>query len=220
MSINSESQSRALPRGPHGLTREEVEGSQRERLLWAIAEAVAEKGFIATTVSDVISRAKVSRTTFYQLFTDKLDCFLAANVTASEIMVGHLESELQRIDQTPNLSVQERFNQLLSSYLDSVAGLAGFAKVFLVEVYAAGAPAVAQRRDLLGAFIDLVVESRWGVDEGILTEPELRAIAEVMVSALSLNATTALAVDDIEAIGKIKDAASITIARLLPSANQ
>ena len=216
MSANSEPQVRALPRGPHGLTRAEVEGSQRERLLWAIAEAVAEKGFIATTVSDIISRAKVSRTTFYQLFTDKLDCFLAANLVASEILVGHLESELRRIDQTPNLSVQERFDQLLSSYLDSVAGLAGFAKVFLVEVYAAGAPAVAQRRDLLGTFIDLVVESRWGVDEGMISETELRAIAEVMVSALSLNATTALAVDDIDAIGKIKHSASITIALLLP----
>lgn len=181
---------------------------------------MAEKGFIATTVSDIISRAKVSRTTFYQLFTDKLDCFLAANLTASEILVGHLEAELQRIDQAPNLSVQERFEQLLSSYLDSVAGLAGFAKVFLVEVYAAGAPAVAQRRDLLGAFIDLVVESNWGVTEGIITETELRAIAEVMVSALSLNVTTSLAVGDIDAIGKIKHSAAITIALLLPTASQ
>jgi AcrR family transcriptional regulator len=38
----------------------------------------AEKTFAATTVGDLVSRASVSRTTFYKLFTDKRDCFDAA----------------------------------------------------------------------------------------------------------------------------------------------
>src|SRR5690606_30880284 len=67
-----------LPRGPHGLPREEVERSQRERLLTAAAEAVAEKGYASMSVADILKGASVSRTTFYQLFDDKLDCFLAA----------------------------------------------------------------------------------------------------------------------------------------------
>ncbi|NLC98473.1 MAG: TetR/AcrR family transcriptional regulator [Actinomycetales bacterium] len=215
MTVEHEPQERALPRGPHGLTRAEVEESQRDRLMWAIAEAVAEKGYNATTVADVISRAKVSRTTFYQLFNDKLACFLAANLAASELLIGVLDGELKRIDAMPDMSARARFDLLLSTYLDSLTGLASFAKVFLVEVYAAGAPAVAQRRELLGKFVELVVESRWGFDEGHLTETELKAVAEVVVAAVSLHATTALAVGDIDGIASIKDSLGVTLDRIL-----
>lgn len=210
-------QSRALPRGPHGLSRAEVEESQRDRLLWAVAEAVAEKGYNATTVADIISRAKVSRTTFYHLFADKLACFLAANLAASELLIDVLEAELKRIDALRDISVQGRFELLLATYLDSMTALASFARVFLVEVYAAGELAVAQRRELLGKFVELVVASGWGIDEGLLTKGELKATAEVVVSALSLHATTALAVGDFDGIAAIKDSLGVTLNRILGS---
>ncbi len=38
----------------------------------------AEKTYAGTTIADVVSRATVSRTTFYKLFNDKRDCFDAA----------------------------------------------------------------------------------------------------------------------------------------------
>ena len=69
---------RQLPRGRHRLTREEVTASQRGRMLEAMAEAVAEKGYTHMAVADVVSGAGVSRETFYQHFADKEDCFLAA----------------------------------------------------------------------------------------------------------------------------------------------
>jgi AcrR family transcriptional regulator len=52
--------------------------SQRTRILQAMAEATAERGYAAATVSQVIERAGVSSATFYELFHDKEDCFLAA----------------------------------------------------------------------------------------------------------------------------------------------
>src|SRR6266511_4356448 len=67
-----------LPRGPHSLPRDVVVSSQRARIVRGLIEVVAEKGYVATTVADVIGRAGVSRTTFYQQFKDKEDCFLLA----------------------------------------------------------------------------------------------------------------------------------------------
>ena len=67
-----------LPRGRHGLTRAEVESSQRDRLLDAMADAMSEQGYVATPVADVIKRAGVSRESFYELFSSKLDCFMSA----------------------------------------------------------------------------------------------------------------------------------------------
>ena len=53
---------RTLPRGPHGLPGEVVAGSQRSRLAEAVAQAVDEKGYAATTVADIVGRVGVSRT--------------------------------------------------------------------------------------------------------------------------------------------------------------
>jgi AcrR family transcriptional regulator len=51
---------------------------QRNRILAAAVEAVAEVGYARMTVAQVISRARVSRKTFYDVFTDREDCFLTA----------------------------------------------------------------------------------------------------------------------------------------------
>lgn len=67
-----------LPRGRHKLAAEVVRASQRERLLRAMVESVAEHGYEGTTVPRVVAAARVSRNAFYEFFADKADCFLAA----------------------------------------------------------------------------------------------------------------------------------------------
>jgi AcrR family transcriptional regulator len=52
--------------------------NQRERMLAAAAQAVAERGYAHTNVADIIAIARVSRRTFYEHFRDKEDCLLAA----------------------------------------------------------------------------------------------------------------------------------------------
>jgi AcrR family transcriptional regulator len=68
-----------LPRGKHGLPREEVIRSQRERLLGAAARVCAERGYDATTVATILAEAGVGRETFYELFEDRRDCVLEAH---------------------------------------------------------------------------------------------------------------------------------------------
>src|SRR3954451_4295790 len=62
---------RVLPRGRHAAPREVVAESQRERLLVAMAEATAAKGYANVAVADVIERAGVSRRSFYEHFANK-----------------------------------------------------------------------------------------------------------------------------------------------------
>jgi AcrR family transcriptional regulator len=77
MTVQPETADR-LPRGPHGLTREQVQASQRQRILDAALEVVGEQGYAAATVADITTAAGVSRTTFYEQFRNKLDAFLTA----------------------------------------------------------------------------------------------------------------------------------------------
>lgn len=52
--------------------------SQRERIIDALVGSCAAKTYAATTISDIVARASISRTTFYKHFPDKRACFDAA----------------------------------------------------------------------------------------------------------------------------------------------
>jgi AcrR family transcriptional regulator len=77
-----------LPGGHHGLSREQILESQRERLLAAIVQEVAGKGYRATTITEVVKLASVSTRDFYEHFDGKEPCFLAAFAAVYD----HLES--------------------------------------------------------------------------------------------------------------------------------
>ena len=130
-----------LPRGPHQLDREVVRASQRGRLLDAMAEVVAERGYAATTVADVIGAAGVSRKTFYEHFRDKEDCFLAAYDAGVDLLLGAVRDAGET-----GGDLIERARARTRRYLETLAAEPAFARTFLIEVAAAGPAALAYRR--------------------------------------------------------------------------
>ena len=70
------------------MPREEAERNQRERLFAAMVASVAEKGYEATTVADLVELSGVSRSAFYRTSSDKEECFLAACEALVEPTVG------------------------------------------------------------------------------------------------------------------------------------
>src|SRR5262245_1692817 len=131
-----------LPRGRHGLTREEVANQQRTRILAATVDAVAERGYVETRVVDIIKTAGVSRKTFYELFEDKEDCFLAAFDVASGILLKVADDGYNAHPEAP---WSERITDGLANFLQIIADRPGAAKFCLVEVLAAGPKAIARR---------------------------------------------------------------------------
>ena len=61
--------------------------NQRERIIDSIVHVCATKGYPTVTVEDITSYAGVSRRTFYDLFADKEQCFLAAYDLIAERLV-------------------------------------------------------------------------------------------------------------------------------------
>jgi AcrR family transcriptional regulator len=131
---------RSLPRGPHRLAREEVLASQRGRLLDAMAEVVAERGYGAATVADVIEHAGVSRKTFYEHFSSKEDCFLAAYDTGVEVLMATMRDGADPI----------------GAYLTTLSTEPAFARTFLIEIGAAGPRAIARRQEVHEAFAAMI----------------------------------------------------------------
>src|ERR1700691_626786 len=68
---------RGLPRGPQALPPEQLASDKRERLYEATIKSVNERGFVATTISDLVAGAGVSRRSFYEHFENKEECLLA-----------------------------------------------------------------------------------------------------------------------------------------------
>ncbi len=73
---SSELRERRLPPGPQ-TSKEEVERNHRERLSGTTVAVTAEKGYAATSVTDLVAVAGMSRSAFYTYFENKEDCFLA-----------------------------------------------------------------------------------------------------------------------------------------------
>lgn len=177
-----------LPRGPHKLTREEVEASQRERILIAMTEAVGAKGFANTLVADVVRGAGVSRATFYALFRDKDDCFAAAYAWAAAAMASTLEAATTAAPNDSGAGGDDAFERLravLRAYLAWLAAAPELARTFLVEVYAAGSDAIEQRHESLGLFVDLVAATLGDRPGPFGDSPEQRFAVEALVSAVS-----------------------------------
>jgi AcrR family transcriptional regulator len=146
---------RPLPRGPHSLTRDEVLASQRARMIAAMADTVAAKGYVATTVADVVARAGVSRKTFYEHFADREECFLAAYDAAVDALFGAV-AERVAAGEPAGDDWRARVCAGVRAYLEALASEPAFARTFLVEVRVAGPRAQARRAEVHDRFVDFL----------------------------------------------------------------
>ena len=183
-----------LPRGRHNLSRTDVSNVQRARMLRAMADVVAERGYVDTPVAAVIERAGVSRETFYQQFASKQDCFVAALEETIGRLAASLAGGLEHAEGTP----LERYDALLRSYLDTVRAQPATARLFLIQTYAAGPAAMRRRLELQQQFVEAVVRI-FGVRGA-----QGRFYAESLV-ATTISAVTARFVkDDVPALASLR----------------
>jgi AcrR family transcriptional regulator len=170
-----------LPRGRHGLSREDVARSQRERMLRATAEAVSELGYANTPVAEVLRRAGVSRETFYEQFANKEECFLAAYDASATTLLEALATGIGA-DAAP-ASVADQLDRVLARYLGALAREPALARTFLVEVYAAGPAALTRRVQVQSRFVEaLTVQLK-------ARNAQQRFACEAVVAAASALAT-------------------------------
>ena len=142
--------SRRLRPGP-GADPAAVTRNQRERMYAAMVAAVAENGYEGTRVADVVKLSGVSRSAFYKHFEDKLDCFLTTLDVLAELAFAELRKHYH-----PDLPWEERLRTVADGLLDLVLEQPAAARYCLVEVYAAGAPAVERLDRAVAAVEDLV----------------------------------------------------------------
>jgi AcrR family transcriptional regulator len=144
-----------LPAGRHGYSREQVAHHQRERLIAGLAAAVAEKGYAAVTLSDIVGQAKVSRRVFYANFESKEQCFLAA----FEVVVSHLRElvaeAVEGISDWPQRTISAG-----RAALGFLAAEPDLARLCLVESRGAGPAVTARFNEAVGELAPLLRQGR------------------------------------------------------------
>ncbi|MFJ4652642.1 TetR/AcrR family transcriptional regulator [Nocardia sp. NPDC088792] len=135
--------------------RDAVFASQRGRLLEGISECVELKGYAATTLTDIVGRARVSRSTFYEHFANKEECFVAAVEAGAGYVFTRISEEMARLDHT---DVRTLVENSLSTYCTTIVSEPQLSRLVLAETIKAGGAAAARHDAALDMFTELYRE--------------------------------------------------------------
>lgn len=137
-----------FPAGVRTLPPDLIKAIQRARLLAAMTDAVSETGYNALTVQHVLTRAGISRPTFYEQFEDKEDCFLAAFDAAA----AHLRSEVEASVAGAGPGWRDRLRSGIAGLLRFIDTEPEAARTVIVEARASTPAGLRRRDELLDRF--------------------------------------------------------------------
>lgn len=153
---------RRLPAGMHGLSPELVSRNQRERLIAAMAEVCAERGYGTVSVADVTRQAAVSTASFYKQFADKRECLLES----FEELFGRLIEEIERACASEG-EPTARVRAGIGTAVSLLAGDLPTARLLTVEVLAIGSEGVQRQHQAIERLADLLRETRRPGSSGV-----------------------------------------------------
>jgi AcrR family transcriptional regulator len=161
------------PRKPSGsIAREQTRARQRVRLALGMIDAVAQDGYRATRVADVISHAGVSRKTFYEHFENKEECLLVTCDLITAEAMRRVELAYRNADGWPG-RVEAAIRALFDSAIDNPGAL----RVSLLEIAAVGPAGIARREESITRFEDFIRDAlELAPGKGAVSEVTLKAI--------------------------------------------
>lgn len=151
-----------LKPGP-GASADEVAANQTLRIRRAMIESVAEQGYGAVKVRDVVRRAGVSSRSFYRLFTSKEDCFLRAHETVTRYARSGLVTS-----QSGESDWRERPRLVYTAFARALASDPAVARLALIDAYADGPAALEQAQRAEATFAAMIAASLARAPDGIV----------------------------------------------------
>jgi AcrR family transcriptional regulator len=151
----------------------------RQDLTSGLAAAVAEKGYAASTIADIVTHARVSKRTFYEHFADKEECLMALYAQGAQELLGVLAAAAS----VSFVSWRQVVSQTVNAYLSAMEDMPAVARTLLVEVQAAGPRAYRLRQETQARFAEALVAL---VDVGRAANPasDIRPLSPALALAL------------------------------------
>ena len=143
----------------------------RSRLLEGMARAVAQKGYAATTIADVVREASVSRRTFYEHFQAKSECLIALYEAASHNALKVLRAAID-----PAHPWQTQVEQALAAYFAGLASNPLLMRTLYIEILGLGPEGLAARRRVNREIANFMLDVVNGASPGRLSPQMAMAV--------------------------------------------
>jgi AcrR family transcriptional regulator len=158
------------------VSRDTLPPTFRDRLLMGLAASIAERGFAATTIADIVREAQTSRRTFYAEFATREDCYAELLRTTNETLADRIT---EGVDPEAPWATQVR--QAVDAYVDTTSTERHITVSWIRELPALGTLGHDVQRAATDTMVDLVVVLTRGqkfTDAGIapLTLPQARLL--------------------------------------------
>jgi AcrR family transcriptional regulator len=124
-------------------------------MIAAMVDVASERGLAEATVAHIVARSGVSRRTFYEMFRDREDCFLAA----LEEVIGRASEYLREV-YDPARKWRERIRTALVALLEFIEDEPEMGRLCVVETLGGGPQVLERRRGLLSELTSVVDEGR------------------------------------------------------------
>jgi AcrR family transcriptional regulator len=129
----------------------------RLRLIEAMSTVVAEKGYAAATIADIVAAAHVSRRTFYEHFGDKEDCLLACHALSADRMLTALRAGVDKLERERiRPEIHELISLAVHTVLTVLSDRPALTRTHFAEMQAAGPRARAARRQSQNRFAEML----------------------------------------------------------------
>jgi AcrR family transcriptional regulator len=193
-------------------TAKPAAAGHRARLTEGLAAAIAEKGYAAVTIADVVRGARVSKRTFYEHFADKEACFLALYAETSDELLELIAAATAGAEGP----WEARIGAAARAYFERVAGEPELIRAALLEIQAAGPRARVLRREVQRRYADqLRAFSEAALLDGEGVTALTPALATAVVGGLNELMLEAVEAGRAERIGELADAATELIRAVL-----
>jgi AcrR family transcriptional regulator len=140
------------------LTTVEATDTFRQRLLDGLAASIADQGYQATTVADIVARAHTSRRTFYAHFAGKQACFVALLTDANTAMVRQISAAVD-----PGSPWPDQVRQAVQAWIAAAESSPAITVSWIRDVPSLGATGRRLQRDMMEAFITML-RTLWGTE--------------------------------------------------------
>jgi AcrR family transcriptional regulator len=162
----------------------------RARLLDGLAKSIAERGYRATTVADIVRHARTSKRTFYSEFEDKEQCFVELLRADHEQLIAAIRTAVD-----PETDWRVQIRQAATAYVDHIGARPEITLSWIRELPALGAPVRSIQRSAMSGLTELLVDlsDSPGFRRAELA-PVRRELAVILLGGL--RELTALTVED------------------------
>jgi AcrR family transcriptional regulator len=174
----------------------------RRRLLDAMSQVVARKGYAQTTIADLAAEARVSRRTFYEHFDSKAECLIALYEAASDQALGVLKGAID-----PARDWHTQIEQAIGAYLGTLACNPVLLRTLFIAILGLGPQGLAARRRANRRLAEFILQV---VNAPARGKPLPAALATGIVGAINELILEAIERDEIEQLpGLTRSAAQL-----------